>query len=101
MWLLNRRKYAHFQGSKRQRILGWISAHPIHLFGTLFAAGVTFYVADRLTTAIGAAMVYVIIWNAMTQIQFYLDGLVWAFKQPYVRGSIGSYLSPPSRIRTA
>lgn len=101
VWLLNRRKYAHSQGSKRQRILGWISARPIHLFGTLFVAGVTFYVADKLTTALGAAMVYVILWNAMTLIHFYLDGLVWAFKQPYVRESIGPHLSPPSRIRAA
>ncbi|MFQ5702920.1 MAG: hypothetical protein ACE5HT_02750 [Gemmatimonadales bacterium] len=101
VWLLNLRKYAHSQGSRRQRTLGWISGRPTHLFGTLFAAGITFYLADKLTTALGAPMVYVVIWNAMTLIHFYLDGLVWAFKQPYVRQSIGPYLSPPSHIRAA
>jgi hypothetical protein len=43
-------------------------------------------------------MAYVILWNALTLVHFYLDGLIWAFKQPFVRQSIGAYLTPASRV---
>jgi hypothetical protein len=41
---------------------------------------------------------YTVSWFAFTFIHFYLDGLIWAFRQPFVRESVGSYLLPPSRV---
>lgn len=98
VWLLNRRKYAAATGSRRERVLSWISARPVPLFATLFLVGLTFYSADRFTSALGIGMVYVIVWNAMSLVHFYIDGLVWAFRTPHVRESIGPYLMPTTRI---
>jgi len=98
VWLLNRRKYAGSAGSPRERALAWISARPVPLFGTLFLVGMGFYAADRITTAFGLGMAYIVVWNAMTLVHFYVDGLVWAFRTPHVRESIGPFLMPASRI---
>ena len=97
VWLLNARKYGSAQGSTRQRLLGRISSQPLLLVGTIAMIGATFYLANSLSTRLGAPMVYIIAWNALTLVHFYLDGLVWAFKNPYVRNSIGPYLAPESR----
>ncbi len=100
VWLLNRRKYAGSTGSWHERFLGEVSARPgliLTLFGVI---GLSFYAADKMTTALGAQMLYVIVWNSMALTHFYVDGLVWAFKQPYVRQSVGPYLTPAERIVT-
>ena len=98
VWLLNRRKYAGAQGSAHQRLLAWISARPVMVFAMMAAVGTSFYAADRLTAALGIGIAYLIVWNAMTLVHFYIDGLVWAFRTPHVRESVGPYLMPASRI---
>jgi hypothetical protein len=98
VWLLNHRKYAGSRGSRREQALAWISARPVPLFGTLFLVGTCFYVADRGSAALGANGLYVIVWNALTLVHFYIDGLVWAFRTPHVRDTVGPYLMPASRI---
>lgn len=98
VWLLNRRKYIGTAGSRHERLLAWISARPVPLFGTLCIVGLSFYAADRVTTVLGIGIAYLIVWNAMTLVHFYIDGLVWAFRTPHVRESIGPYLMPTSRI---
>jgi hypothetical protein len=60
--------------------------------------GVAFYAADKATQAMGLGMAYIIVWNAMTLTHFYVDGLVWAFRQPHVRETVGPYLTPGDRI---
>jgi hypothetical protein len=97
VWLLNARKYGSARGSPRQQLLGRISTQPLLLLGTIAMIGATFYLANSLSTRLGAPMVYIIAWNALTLVHFYLDGLVWAFKNPFVRNSIGPYLAPESR----
>ncbi len=98
VWLLNRRKYAHAGGSARQRLLAWMSSRPTTIGMTIGITGLAFYVMQRTTTALGLTELYLIIWNAMTLVHFYVDGLVWAFRTPHVRQSVGPYLFPPSRI---
>ncbi|MBL8997119.1 MAG: hypothetical protein KJZ74_14870 [Gemmatimonadales bacterium] len=98
VWLLHRRKYARAEGSARQRTLGMISARPALLFATIAGSGLAFYAASELSALFGVAMAYVILWNSITLVHFYLDGLIWAFKQPFVRQSIGAYLTPAARV---
>ena len=101
VWLLNHRKYAGMSGTRHQRLLGWLSTNPRTVLLWILVVGAAFYTADKLTQAAGIGMAYVIAWNAMSLVHFYVDGLVWAFKQPYVRSSIGPYLTPDDRQVTS
>ena len=35
---------------------------------------------------------YIIVWNSLVLIHFYVDGLVWAFRNSFVRQTVGPYL---------
>jgi hypothetical protein len=98
VWLLHRRKYAASPGSVHQRVLGWISARPAMTVSMCIATGLVFYGFDRVTAILGAPAVYLVAWNALTLVHFYLDGLIWAFKQPFVRQTMGPYLTPAARM---
>ena len=74
-----------------------MSSNPGTVLLWVVGVGTAFYTADKLTQMAGIGMAYVIAWNAMTLVHFYVDGLVWAFKQPHVRSSIGPYLTPAER----
>ena len=94
VWLLNRRKYAGASGSKHQRLLGWFSRDLRTVATAIVAIGTFFYLFDRATATLGVGMVYVTLWNAMTLMHFYVDGLVWAFRTPHVQSTVGAYLAP-------
>ncbi len=98
VWLLHARKYGNAGGSARQRLLGRISSEPLLLFGALASTGAFLYVAASLSTRLGAGAIYLVAVNWLTLVHFYLDGLIWAFKRPFVRSSIGPYLAPESRV---
>ena len=98
VWLLNRRKYAEAQGSDHQRILSAVSKSSPLLAVSLASIGLMFYLAQRGSSWLGVPLTYVILWNSLTLVHFYLDGLVWAFKDPFVRKSVGPYLTPDSHI---
>jgi hypothetical protein len=99
VWLLHRRKYAPIQsGSFAQRLLERVSSRYV-LIGAFFAAsGLFFVAANHMTAALGVPSVYTVSWFAFTFIHFYLDGLIWAFRTPFVRESVGAYLMPSSRV---
>ena len=80
-------------------ILGRISGSRILIGAVILGTGLVFFAAERLAAALGAPMAYVVLWNGLTLVHFYLDGLIWAFRRPFVRASIGAYLTPPSRVR--
>jgi len=101
VWLLNHRKYAEPSGSVAQRVLAHMSANPLSVGATIAGVGFAIFLGERATAWLGAPMLYIIAWNALSLIHFYLDGLVWAFRNPFVRQSIGPYLMPPSHIRAA
>ncbi len=102
IWLLNFRKYAHQDaGSVLQRALAHMSRSPRAVVTTLVAVGLTIYFGERVTALLGAPMAYIIAWNSLALIHFYLDGLVWAFRNPFVRASVGPYLMPDTHIRAA
>jgi hypothetical protein len=98
VWLLQYRKYSRRAGSTHQRILGKISASPVLIGATIVGTGVAFYAVQELAGRFGAPMAYIVLWNALTLVHFYLDGLIWAFKTPFVRESIGPHLTPAVRI---
>jgi hypothetical protein len=100
VWLLNRRKYAAAEGSISQRVLFTVSRSTPLLLLSFVSVGLVFYVAQKGTAFLGIPISYVILWNSMTLIHFYLDGLVWAFKDPFVRKSIGPYLTPGTHMVT-
>jgi hypothetical protein len=94
VWLLNRRKYSTLEGSSRQKLLSSISTHTPLLLLTLISAGSVFFVAEASSRWLGIPVSYIILWNSLALVHFYLDGLVWAFKDPFVRKSVGPYLTP-------
>jgi hypothetical protein len=99
VWLLNRRKYSTFEGSGHQKLLSSISTHTPLLLLTLVSAGSVFFVAELGSRLLGIPISYVILWNSLALVHFYLDGLVWAFKDPFVRKSLGPYLTPELQTR--
>ncbi len=99
VWLLNHRKYVSAPGSVAQRALARMSANPVTVVATVVGVGAIVLLGERATVWLGAPMVYVVAWNALSLIHFYIDGLVWAFRNPFVRQSVGPYLMPASHIR--
>ena len=93
VWLLNRRKYAdQTSGSVAQQWLIRLSSRPRLLLGSLLLLGGFFLFIDRGSRFIGMYLSYIIIWNSLVLIHFYVDGLVWAFKDSFVRKTVGPYL---------
>jgi len=98
VWLLNRRKYPNKQGSPHQKFLSSISGNTPRLVLVLVSIGFLFYVLRVSSDRIGSTVSYTIIWNSLSLIHFYLDGFLWAFRNPFVRDSVGPYLKPPSHL---
>ena len=98
VWLLNRRKYSTLEGSGHQRLLSTISRNTPLLLLALVSVGSVFYLAEKSSAWLGVPISYVIVWNSLALVHFYLDGLIWAFKDPFVRKSIGPYLTPESHM---
>lgn len=94
VWLLNRRKYSTVEGSARQNLLSAISVSTPRLLLTLAFIGFVFLMANKGSSWLHIPISYVILWNSLALIHFYLDGLFWAFRDPFVRKSVGSYLMP-------
>jgi hypothetical protein len=92
-WLLHRRRFAADgeSSSSSQRVLGKISRSTPLLVGILASIGVGF-LAWFYATRVSAPMVYENAYLLIALEHFYLDGLVWAFRQPHVRKTIGPYL---------
>ena len=100
VWLLNRRKYVPARGSPRQQWLGRVSGSLPLLVTVLVASGLFFYALDKGSRLLDVSIAYVILWNSLALIHFYIDGLVWAFKDPFVRRTIGPFVALEShRVR--
>jgi hypothetical protein len=93
VWLLHRRKYAPGTGSALQNGLAFLSRNLILLGALMFTFAVAFYMVGKVTQLYGIYGVYAWLFNALVLIHFYLDGWIWAFKRPFVRQSLGPYLS--------
>ncbi len=99
VWLLNRRKYAQQgAGSRAQQWLVRLSSRPRLLLASLLLLGGVFLFIDRGSRVVGMYMSYIVVWNSLVLIHFYVDGLVWAFKDRFVRDTVGSYLVLESHL---
>jgi hypothetical protein len=98
VWLLNRRKYSMTVGSARQNLLTTISSNTPLLLVAVTLIGLLFFAAQKGSAWIGLPITYVVLWNALALVHFYIDGLVWAFRNPFVQNSVGTYLLRPPRM---
>jgi hypothetical protein len=99
LWLLNHRKYAHAAGSPPQRALSFFSRSGKHVLIGLAIIVALSVAVDRVIHFAGAWALHSLALNAIVLLHFYIDGLVWAFKRPFVRQTVGPYLTmsaPPS-----
>ena len=94
IWLLNRRKYGQqLSGSVAQQWLIRLSSRPRLLLTSLLLLGGVFLFIDRGSRIVGMYLSYIVVWNSLVLIHFYVDGLVWAFKDSFVRKTVGPYLA--------
>jgi hypothetical protein len=93
IWLLNRRKFTEqASGSPAQQWLVKLSSNPRLLMVSLLVVGAFFLAIDRGSRIVGLYLSYIIVWNSLVLIHFYVDGLVWAFRNSFVRQTVGPYL---------
>jgi hypothetical protein len=92
IWLLNWRKYATLSGSLAQNALAFASRKPLLGALGLLVMAVGWYELDRVTQHFHSRQVFFWAWNSLVLMHFYLDGLIWSFKNPFVRKTIGPYL---------
>ncbi len=97
IWLLNHRKYKTEEGSAAQRLLAGVSRRPYRILIFLGALVALTSLVDRFVHHLNAIAFHTWILNLVVLLHFYLDGLFWAFKRPYVRESVGPYLIEPER----
>ena len=97
VWLLNARKYGTSRGSRAERALGAVSRRPLLVYTVIAVTGVTVWLISKAAAAAGVPMAFVIGLNSLALIHFYLDGRIWAFRDPFVRRTIGAVLVPEER----
>ena len=97
LWLMHHRKYRSVEGSPAQRTLSEIARRPYRIVIFLLALVAATSLADRLVHHFNAVAFHTWILNVVVLLHFYLDGVFWAFKRPFVRESLGPYLVLPDR----
>ena len=99
VWLAHHRTYAGGAGGTApQRWLARLSQTATTVGVFIVASGLFFITANRATGALGVPSVYTVSWFAFTFIHFYLDGFLWAFRDPFIRDSLGRVLMPAERV---
>ena len=94
VWLVHHRKHAGTtSGSTLQRTLGAISRKAIRVVCWVVATAVAVYGLSQLLSRSELPIASVVFLNSLALVHFYLDGRIWAFSQPFVRSSIGAYLT--------
>jgi len=101
VWLLHKRKYMPGTGSALQNALAFLSRNFLLLGGLMFTLAFAFYMMSKIAQTYGAYGIWAWLFNSLVLMHFYLDGWIWAFKRPYVRQSLGPYLSPQAAVPAA
>lgn len=99
IWLLNRRKYTSSTGSGSQRALAWLSQNRSALVLMLALIGGSAAAFYRIVADAQAVTAWA--FNLVVLLHFYVDGLCWALRHPYIRQSIGPFLMLPEHRRIA
>lgn len=95
LWLLHHRKHQTVEGSAVQRALTEIARRPYRIVIFLLAIVAATSLVDRTVHHFNAMGFHNWILNVVVLLHFYLDGVFWAFKRPFVRESLGPYLLLP------
>jgi hypothetical protein len=98
VWLVHSRRHARPEGSWHQRWLGAVSRSRWRILAFVLTTGIVAYAAESAAARMGLTAVYASLFYVLVFSHFYLDGLIWAFKQPHVRANIGPYLAGPPRL---
>lgn len=100
VWLLNRRKYRPPSGSRGQRWLARMSESWKLVALFMVVVGLAFYGLDKGSRLLQVSTAFFVLFNSLALVHFYLDGLIWAFRNPFIRRTVGPFLTLEShRIR--
>ena len=92
LWLINRRKYTQRFGSIAQKTLHSVARRPAIVVAVLLSFAIVPFAFDRVLHFENWMAFHTVWLNAIVLLHFYLDGLFWAFKDPYTRQSLGPFL---------
>lgn len=92
VWLLHRRKFPRIEGSRVQRLLLGATHTTPRLLITLAVVTLALGAAKVQFHYAGHGASFENFYLLVALLHFYMDGLVWAFRDPHVRKSIGPYL---------
>ncbi len=94
VWLVHRRKFGTGSCGVTAAIQK-LSSSLVWLIPALIITGVSFYVVLELMTRVGRQSLALTLFILIAFEHFYLDGLIWSFKQAHVRRTIGPALLAP------
>jgi hypothetical protein len=92
VWLLHRRKFGSVAKNGAPAWLRGLSGSLGLLVGTLLLMGFSFYAFYRLSYHFHQAVYFDRIYLLIAFEHFYIDGLVWSFKQRHIRNTVAPYL---------
>jgi hypothetical protein len=93
VWLLHRRKFGRTDGGVPS-LLQLMSRKVTVLIPVLIVAGGFFYGLHEASIKFNRPVLFETAYLMIAFEHFYLDGLIWSFKQPHVRQTIGKFLRP-------
>ena len=93
VWLINRRRFRAPEGSSGQRALQKVSANSVLLLSVLIGIGVATIASKIFLEKFSHPLMFESLYLLLALEHFYLDGLIWAFRDPTVRKSLGPYLN--------
>ncbi len=91
VWLLHRRKFGGARQGTNLALRG-ISSRLYLLIPVLAAVGGSFYLLNNYSNAHGYRYWFESLYLFIAFEHFYLDGLIWSFRQPHVRQTILPFL---------
>ena len=91
VWLLHRRKFGGATQGAPIALLR-VSSKLVLLIPLLFGVGASFYLMKDFFDSRGFQWWFESLYLLIALTHFYLDGLIWSFKRPHVRQTIGSFL---------
>jgi len=91
VWLLHRRKFGAATTGAPVPLLR-ASARLVYLLPLLFAVGCSFYLMKEFFQSRGQLYWFESLYLLIALQHFYADGLIWSFRQPHVRKTIGTFL---------
>jgi hypothetical protein len=93
VWVLNRRKYGERREPPGVRLLAAFgrSWRVVALF--MAGAALLFASFEHGTRQLQVAVVFMVAFNSLALVHFWVDGLIWAFRNPFIRRTVGPYLT--------